>query len=237
MDLKEQESLGEAADRHWYYRAKSAAMLRLLEGTAYDDVLDIGAGSGLFSRTLLANTPCRSAICVDPNYKQEWTETEAGKTLHFVRNVAQFGGHLALMMDVLEHVEDDAGLLRDTAAKMPPGSIILVTVPAMPWLWSNHDVFLEHYRRYTISSLGRVIEAAGLKQISACYYFGLTLPVAAGVRLGRRALPRRNNTPGSDMRPYPGIINAVLARICSLELSFFRRNRFAGLSVFALIEV
>jgi len=237
MDLKEQESLGQAADRHWYYRAKSAAMLRLLEGTMYDDVLDIGAGSGFFARTLLANTPCRSAVCVDLNYTQDWTETEAGKQLSFVRSVETFDGHLALMMDVLEHVADDAGLLRDTAAKMPPGSRILVTVPAMPWMWSNHDVFLEHYRRYTVHSLDRVVETAGLRRISSCYYFGLTLPIAAGVRLGRRALPWRNKKPGSDMRPYSGIINSALTKICNAELGIFQRNRFAGLSVFALIEI
>ncbi len=237
MDLKEQESLGQAADTHWYYRAKSAAMLRLLEGTIYDDVLDIGAGSGFFSRYLLANTACRSAVCVDLNYPQDWTETESGKQLHFTRSVAHFDGHLALMMDVLEHVADDADLLRETAAKMQAGSRILVTVPAMPWMWSNHDVFLEHYRRYTIGSLDRVIEAAGLKRISICYYFGLTLPIAAGVRLGRRALPWRNKTPGSDMRPYSGAINSILAKICSAELGLFQKNRIAGLSVFALIEV
>ena len=237
MDLKEQDSLGQAADHHWYYTAKSAAMLRLLEGTTFDDVLDIGAGSGLFSRALLANTPCRSALCVDVNYPQDWTEYEAGKPLRFVRRVAQFEGHLALMMDVLEHVADDIGLLRDTAAKMPKGSTILITVPAMPWMWSAHDVFLDHVRRYTIGSLDRVIAAAGLKHRSTCYYFGLTLPIAAAVRHGRRALPWRCRKPASDMRAYPAMVNTVLLKICIAELAFFRMNRFAGLSVFALAEV
>jgi len=237
MDLKEQESLGGAADLHWYYRAKSAAMLRLLQGTAFDDVLDIGAGSGLFSRYLLAHTPCRSAICVDLNYPQEWSEMQDGKPLRFVRTFEKFDGSLALMMDVLEHVADDAGLLRETAAKMQAGARVLITVPAMPWMWSNHDVFLEHYRRYTIRSLGQVIEAAGLKRISTCYYFGLTLPIAAGVRLGRRALPWRKKTPGSDMRPCPAIVNSVLTKICSAELSFFQKNHLAGLSAFAVAEV
>ena len=237
MDLKEQEALGQAADQHWYYRAKSAAMLRVLEGMAYDDVLDVGAGSGFFSRALLARTSCRSAVCVDPNYPQEWTETEAGKQLHFVRSVDHFDGHLALMMDVLEHVADDIWLLRDTAAKMQPGSRILITVPAMPWMWSNHDVFLEHYRRYTIRSLAQVIEGAGLRHLSSCYFFGLTLPMAAGVRLGRRAMPWRKKEPGSDMRPYPGVVNALLSKICAAELGFFQKNQFAGLSVFALVQV
>jgi SAM-dependent methyltransferase len=237
MDLKEQEALGEAAGRHWYYRAKSAAMLRLLKGTVFDDVLDIGAGSGFFARHLLAHTACRSATCVDLNYPRDWSETESGKPIHFVRNVDSFSGHLGLMMDVLEHVEDDVGLLRDYAAKLQPGSRILITVPAMPWMWSGHDVFLEHYRRYTLRSLERVIAAAGLKRVSSSYYFGLTLPLAAGLRLGRRLLPWRKETPGSDMRPQGSVTNSGLLGLSLLELGIFRANRVAGLTAFALVEV
>jgi SAM-dependent methyltransferase len=237
MDLKEQEALGDAANKHWYYRAKSAAMLRLLDGTRFDEVLDVGAGSGFFARYLLAHTPCRAATCVDLNYPRDWSETEAGKPIRFVREVAQFGGHLALMMDVLEHVPDDAGLLRDYAAKMQPGSRILITVPAMPWMWSGHDVFLEHYRRYTLRSLEAAIAAAGLTRISTCYYFGLTLPMAAGVRLGRRLLPWRKREPGSDMRPHGNFTNSALLAISRLELGIFPSNRVAGLSAFALAEV
>jgi SAM-dependent methyltransferase len=235
MDLKEQLSLGDAADRHWYYRAKSAAMLRLLHGTPFDEVLDVGAGSGLFSRYLLTHTACRAATCVDLNYPQDWRETHAGKPMHFVRQIDTFDGSLALMMDVLEHVADDVGLLREYAAKMQPGSRILITVPAMPWMWSSHDVFLEHYRRYTRRSLDRVIEAAGLKRLTSCYYFGLTLPLAAGVRLGRRALPAKA-VPVSDMRVHSAFTNAVLMGISRVELEVFRANRIAGLSVFALAE-
>ena len=61
MDLKEQEILGEGADAHWYYRAKSAAMLRMLRGGSVDEVLDVGAGSGFFSRVLLDRRWMRSA--------------------------------------------------------------------------------------------------------------------------------------------------------------------------------
>jgi SAM-dependent methyltransferase len=235
LDLKEQEALGDSASAHWYYRAKSAAMLRLLNGTVFDEVLDIGAGSGFFARHLLANTTCRAATCVDLNYDRDWNETDCGKPLSFVRSIDAFGGHLALMMDVLEHVPDDAGLLRTYAEKMQPGSRILITVPAMPWMWSGHDVFLEHYRRYTRHSLEQVIDSAGLKCLSACYYFGFTLPMAAGVRLGRRLLPSR--APGSDLRPYPNIINTALSKLCMAELRVFQYNRLAGLSVFALVEV
>jgi len=236
MDLKEQQALGGSAHLHWYYRAKSAAMLRMLQGSTFDKVLDVGAGSGFFSRHLLDRTPCREAICVDPNYPFETMETQNGKPIGFVRQTNHFDGHIVLMMDVLEHVPDDVGLLRDYAGRVPAGARILITVPAMPWMWSSHDVFLEHYRRYTIAGMSRVIEAAGLKQLSICYYFGLTLPMAAAVRVGRRLLPGCPAPPGSDMRAHSPLVNTALLQLCRAELAIFKANRLAGLSVFALAE-
>ena len=44
MDLKELEILGDRVDRHWYYRAKASAMRRMLRGTGFAEVLDVGAG-------------------------------------------------------------------------------------------------------------------------------------------------------------------------------------------------
>ena len=54
------------------------------------------------------------------------------------------------MMDVLEHVSDDVGLVREYAKRAKPGTRFVVSVPAFMWLWSGHDVFLEHHRRYTL---------------------------------------------------------------------------------------
>jgi SAM-dependent methyltransferase len=236
MDLKEQEALGDAAQRHWYYRAKSAAMLRMLQGSTIDKVLDVGAGSGFFSRHLLDHTPCAAAVCVDPNYPMAYSDQQNGKPIDFVHGLDHFDGHLALMMDVLEHVPDDTALLAEYAAKMPAGSRILITVPAMPWMWSGHDVFLEHYRRYTVKGVNALLDRAGLHRIASCYYFGLTLPLAAGVRIGRRLIPGHTETPGSDMRAHGTLVNTTLLQLSRAELAIFKFNKIAGLSVFALAE-
>ena len=52
-----------------------------------------------------------------------------------------------MIADVLEHVDDDLALLRQYAAKLGEGGRIVITVPAFSFLWSGHDVFLEHRRR------------------------------------------------------------------------------------------
>ncbi len=235
MDLKELELLGAQVDSHWYYRAKAAAMRRMLRGTGFSEVLDVGAGSGFFARHLLDHTPATGAVCVDPNYPAEHDEVHGGKPVRFVHSIDRFAGGLVLMMDVLEHVPDDTALLEEYVARVPAGTRILITVPALHWMWSGHDVFLEHFRRYTLAEVDALVARAGLRRVASSYYFGLTLPAAAAVRLGRRLLPGGGD-PKSDLKPQPAALNALLWAICRAELPFFSANRVGGLSVFALAE-
>ena len=234
MDLKETEILGDQVHSHWYYRAKAAAMARMLNGTAPGELLDVGAGSGYFARYLLDNTHSTGAICVDPNYAAEHEGDQHGKPIRFIRGIDHFRGTLVLMMDVLEHVPDDAALLADYVARVQPGTRFLLTVPAMQWMWSRHDVFLQHYRRYSLRQVDRLIAGAGLHRLASSYYYGLTLPLAASVRLGRRLVSGRTVAAKSDMTALPRPLNALLWQICRAEVPLFGFNRLAGLSVFAL---
>lgn len=236
MDIKEQDVLGDRIGQHWYYRAKGEAMRRLLGTRPIRHVLDVGAGSGVFSRMLLDHG-AREASCVDPAYPAERHENEAGRPIHFVHEVGQTDADVVLLMDVLEHVDDDVGLLAEYARKAGPGARFLITVPAFAWMWSGHDVFLEHYRRYTVRDVDRLIGRAGLHHVSSAYYFGLTLPLAAGVRLGRRLNPFHKEVPGSDMRPHSPAVNTLLGMLSAAELPLLGANRLAGLSVFALAKV
>src|SRR5262245_39516172 len=101
MDLKEEDILGADIGRHWYYRSKAAALSRAVKPVPFRHILDVGAGSGFFSRHLLAETAAQSAICVDPGYPNERHETQAGKPVRYLRNVGQVECDLVLMMDVL----------------------------------------------------------------------------------------------------------------------------------------
>ena len=81
----------------------------------------MGAGSGFFSRYLLRHSNAQCATCVDPFYADEKVETEGGKPVHYVREIRSTDADLVLMMDVLEHVEDDLRLLESYVDLLPPG--------------------------------------------------------------------------------------------------------------------
>ncbi len=230
MDLKEATLLGDAADGHWYYRAKLATLLKLVADKPANRILDVGAGSGFFARQLLLHTDCRSATCVDPGYLADTDETISGKPIRFRRATSSAIADLVLLMDVLEHVEDDAALLSSYVAPAAPGTRFVITVPAFNWLWSEHDVFLEHYRRYTLAGIEAVCAAAGLEVTTGCYFYGTVLPLAVLQRL--LVAPASKAPARSQMRTHSPLVNNLLWLACRMELPWCQSNRIAGLTAF-----
>jgi 2-polyprenyl-3-methyl-5-hydroxy-6-metoxy-1,4-benzoquinol methylase len=230
MDLKEEDILGADIGRHWYYRSKAAALRRMVGPLAPQRLLDVGAGSGFFSRHLLIEGGAQSALCVDVGYELSRDETVDGKPVLYRRDCGPTDCDLVLMMDVLEHVDNDAGLVRHYAAKVPSGAHFLVTVPAFRFLWSGHDVFLEHKRRYTLPEIEATLRDAGLTIVKGAYFFGFIFPPAAAVRLATRG----DTQPRSSLSKQGMLTNGLLTAVCAAELPFFPINRLAGLSAVVL---
>lgn len=230
LDIKEEAILGDRAASHWYYRAKSAALEAMLPARTNRRVMDVGAGSGFFSKHLARRGLIDEALCIDPGYEHDRDETVAGATIRFRRHPEPTTADVALFMDVLEHVPDDAGLLASYREFLPPGARVIITVPAFQALWSGHDVFLGHYRRYTRRMLDDTIARADFRLIESHYYFGLVLPAAAAARLlspGRKAVK-------SAVRPHGRLVNGILHAASAIERPLMRHNRVAGLTVCAI---
>lgn len=236
MDLKEEHILGKSIQDHWYYIAKGRALRSILGDIRTDQVLDVGAGSGIFARQLLDHNYAKQAVCVDPNYPAETQESHNGKPISFVKNASSAQSRLVLMMDVLEHVDDDVGLLSEYAKDLPSGAHVLITVPAFPFLWSGHDVFLEHRRRYTRAALLKTVQDAGMEPVKLRFFFGLLFPVIAAIRIIKGVLVRRKTLEAkSDLKMLPQWLNCGLVKIHDLErVTIFPFNALAGLSLFCL---
>lgn len=232
MDLKERDALGNSADTHWYYVSKARMVARNLPH-APREILDVGAGLGWFSRWFLSNGYGAHAVCVDPGYEADsYEDVGNGRKISYIRSIGQSKADLVLLMDVLEHVDDDAALLQEYWDKAAPGTIFVITVPAFEFLWSAHDDYLDHRRRYTRARLAKTILAVGAKPGLLYYYFGAIFPIAVAVRL----LKRKSDAESSDMRPVPGTLNAALTFICGVEARLARWNKLAGLTVVAQFE-
>lgn len=233
MDLKEADIIGPDPLGHWYYKSKAQAMARLIGREQPSVILDVGAGSGFFSSYLLEMSPAREAWCVDTGYAEERDERRGSKPLHFRRSIGNCPADLVLLMDVLEHVDDDLGLLRSYVDRVPRGALFLISVPAFPFLWSDHDVFLEHRRRYRLPEVEDLARRAALTVEHGAYFFGSVFPLAAAMRLGRR-FRAVGGPPRSQLARHHPVINEALAGLCRLELPLLGLNRLAGLTAFCL---
>jgi hypothetical protein len=124
-------------------------------------------------------------VCFDTHYSEQHLrrlEQEAGGTsrVRFTRDSPEGLFDLMLLLDVIEHVDDDrallAGLLRD---RLRQGGAVLVSVPAWQALYTRHDLFLGHYRRYRPADLHRLLTQVGLQRVRGGGLFhGLLLPRA-----------------------------------------------------------
>lgn len=234
VDLKEEKAIGGDPSSHWYYRAKGRAIMSLLGAKPVGKLLDVGAGSGVFSKMLVSKGRADQAVCVDTCYADEFVGARAGDKISYVRSVDRVDADAVLMIDVIEHVDDDVVLMRDYADRAAPGTKFLISVPAFQFLWSSHDEFLEHRRRYTLASLKEAVAKAGLKTIKSRYFFGLIFPAVAATRLMEK---KDATASASQLKPAPKWLNASLVALHDVErLALFPFNRTAGVTAFCLAE-
>ena len=141
-------------------------------------------------------------------------------------------------LDVIEHVEHDRKALAEFSRVVKPGGLVVITVPALMSLWSDWDVALHHFRRYTRRSLLDVIPAGDF-EIVRCHYVNVAaLPLVVLVRKFRalkQALGSKSQARSEDQIP-PAPLNALLkwsfvALGCQQLISFP-----AGVGLLALLR-
>jgi hypothetical protein len=151
MDLRERTSLD--AKRHPWETVRSAFFGNKIVALANNQpvhVLDIGSGDCWFSEQLLPKLPKGSHItCADLNFTdKDMASSVPG--INKVREIPQQLFDMVILLDVLEHIKDDkAFLAHDVVPRLKPESNIVISVPAHPSLFTSHDKFLGHHRRYT----------------------------------------------------------------------------------------
>lgn len=141
---------------------------------------------------------------------------------------------LICLFDVLEHIEEDFASLVAIKKLLADGGWILVTVPAYQWLWSKHDEFLHHKRRYSASDLREKIITAGLRAEKISYFNTLLFPLAVSARFKDRLL-KAPSASGIEVPADP--LNALLYRIFSAERYLLEKLSLPfGVSLLAILR-
>lgn len=233
MDLKESQILGNISENHWYYIAKSRAVVQALSPIDFTTFFDIGAGDGFFSKKVLNSfTNVKEAWCIDNNYEENSSFVINDKKINFqISPPDDIHPDLYIFMDVLEHIEDDFSFLSMFTKTARKNTYFFFSVPAFPFLWSSHDEFLEHKRRYTLKSLEELVKKSGLTIMASHYYFAAVFPLAATMRIFSKLF---NSKPASQLKRHSLLVNKLLLHASLPELAFSRYNRLFGLSILCL---
>lgn len=229
LDLREM-GAGDPND-HWYYRHKSGMILRAIKKhtQTYSPVIDVGSGSGYFAQQVKKNFGAGKIFCVDSNYSETQIGCHGG--IEYRINPPPDGANLYLFIDVLEHVEDPAALLTEYASSSNPGAVFVITVPAFMSLWSPHDVYLGHFRRYTLDELEALACKCGMEILEANYLFAPIFPL---VYIYRKIF--KNREPSSDLKASSPMTNSLLGLILKLDL-IMKGNRTCGTSALVVARL
>ena len=216
---------------HWYYSHKFKTIHNLLckDLPHAKCLVDVGAGSALFSREFLKSFEKLTCYAVDTGYALEQIESSTPR-LHFSQIQPDFSGDIYLLTDVLEHVDDPVLLLNSYSDKAAPGTKFIITVPAHTFLWSGHDVFLKHFKRFNRKEVREIINQTSLDVVSIKYLYTPLFPLALLYRLKKSSQISK-----SQMRDIPEFLNTLFKKILVLDSLLSRISPF-GVSIIALAE-
>lgn len=211
---------------HWWFRGRRAVILDVLRRHARPGgvLLDVGLGTGfnaaLFKKMGFAVEGIESAPEAVAIARRLAPDVRIVEPIFPSATLPPEKYSVIAMLDVLEHLENDAEALRCVARVLKPGGVVLITVPAFMFLWTRHDELAHHYRRYRRGELTAKLRAAGLEPQLLSYYNFFLFPAVVFVRLVTKALGKQKE--GSDFDATPGFLNAPLAWLFGFERFLLR---------------
>lgn len=211
-------------DRHWWFRGRRHILVEVLSRylPSRSDgrpsrIAEIGCGTG---GNLPALARLGSVVGIEPDLVgAEWARHKSGlevicDKLPDCLSLPDGEFDAIGMFDVLEHIEDDRSALTRVRALLRPGGVVLLSVPAFPWLWTSHDESLHHVRRYIRAGLTETIRSSGLVLRFAHYFNFWLFPPVAALRLFHRMT---GGGPPHDFKLPPTPLNTILERLFRSE--------------------
>jgi SAM-dependent methyltransferase len=235
MESEVYQLFSEIQHTHWWFVARRLiiedVLKRYLTPSPSLRIADIGCGTGAMLPTLarfgevwgIDNSPEAVAACHRQNLPNVFQDDDP------VWRQAQFDA--MTFLDVIEHVEDDVALLKKYAGYLKPGGLVMITVPAFMFLWSEHDALNQHYRRYTAGRLHHAMAGAGLVPCKTTYFNTWLFPAIATARLVMRFAKSFANSSGrkkmrTDFERNISFLNGILKNVFASERFVLRHASF-----------
>jgi len=228
MECAEIKKMGDIEDAHWWFRGKRDLVSAELRERKKGLLLDIGCGTGAnireFSRVhrVVGCEVSRQALRLSRKRGDFPLVLCSAEDLPFREGVFNY----ITALDVLEHIEDDEKTMRNIRSVMKKGGVLISTVPAHMFLWSNHDVLLHHKRRYSFSEFVSKIAASGLDVVKASYWNFFLFPLSFAYKMV---------SSGTNTGQTSRIVNCIFLALLRLENSLIRKTDLPlGVSIYCV---
>ncbi len=220
-------------DNNWWFVAKRNRLAGNLKKYLKDKpkILDIGCGTGIVMKKFESSADIfgidNSKSAVDFCKKRGLEKVKVGDAKKIPFDDEKFD--MVLALDIIEHIDDDIRVLNEVKRVLKKNGKFFVTVPAFSSLWSNHDIELQHKRRYSKSELKEKLAKAGfrIKKINFSYTF--IFPVLLVARMFSKKIGTKS------MMTNP-LINKTLISLLKIEDKFSFIPYLFGTSVYCLAE-
>lgn len=239
MQVELLQSMFDSQEHHWWFTTKRDIVIdqidRALDPKPGTRVLDVGCGSGLMIKVLEKYGSVygldASEQCLEFCRKLASANLCRGEFPDLVPYMPNSFG-LITALDVIEHIDDDQGSLGKIFELLEAEGLLLLTVPALNFMWTSFDEVNNHKRRYSKSELRRKLIEAGFVVESISYYNSFLFPVAFVGRMYSRLFGSQYT---SNVDPPMPLVNWVLTKIFGLERYYLRSFGFPiGLSLIAV---
>ena len=221
----------ELEESHWWYVGRRRIIVSFMKEICAQipgrrpRILDVGCGTGANLKTLSefgdAEGVDVSSDALEFCRERGLTNVKLGAAEELPYESGTFD--LVTALDVVEHLDDDVGGLREMRRVLRPGGRALIFVPTFMWLWGVQDEVSHHRRRYTLPELRRAMTEAGF-EVERTTYANITflLPVFL-VRIFMRVTGLKTD---SEARINIPALNGIFARILGAESTFLRFMNF-----------
>jgi SAM-dependent methyltransferase len=225
------EILFESEEDHWWLASRRRLVvdwvMQRYRGRHDLRILDVGCGTGMMLVEMARLGQAQGIDASDEALgfcrRRGLTAVQKGNVLELPFPDGSFD--VLTGVDILEHIDDDVGALREWRRVLKPGGRLFLFVPAHRWLWSLQDEISGHRRRYTARGLKRVVEQANLRVERQSYASTYLFPVIILGRIWLKAL-RRFRDVKTENTLHPSWSNGVLRRVFSAEIPVLRRVNF-----------
>lgn len=230
---------------HWWWEGRRELIKLLLVDQKPKRVLDIGSGTGETLSFLKKIYPKARFTGVDI-LPEAVSYTKKNGHKAFVSSATRLpfkknSFDLILILDVIEHIKNDLAVVREAKRVLSPGGVIIITAPALPFMWSAHDKNQGHFRRYTSNQMEKLARKSKLSLEFLSYFNFLLSPPIIIIRLLSR-LPVLSYFSTYDSKlnyniAYKSKANSLLTRIFTTEIKLTKYIRYPfGVSVALVLK-